>query len=340
MLGSLNNILVYQAGGRLVLDEPFRAQPTAATITITALDGRELTDLGTGFAAISDVAAEVSSLSLTLPATTLRQRTIEPTATSGFDADIDQLTDPGYVLLVNRGGRLMHVSPAEFATAAADPGPGTDVTSFKLDDGLPVALVAGDTAKGIRVQYTVDWASVTSRFVGQVLATWKVTVDGVQHTIKRIYDVVRQVLHCPATWNDVKNRRNDVDSQTSNIQDKDACVQQAWEDIQEELRQREVYCHLVVPHGSKALRDAVVYRCLYTLVENQSLNVPPQYTGGVDEYLKHFDQQMNRAMGALMLFVDKDEDGVVADDEYKSTRRVWLRGRRAVPPQSNKVSPQ
>lgn len=333
MLGSLNNILVYQAGGRLVLDEPFRVQPSSATIPIQTLDGKALTELGTGFAAISDVAAVVSTLSLTLPATTLRQRTIVPTGTTTYVAAVDALTDPGYQLLVNRGGRIQFVRPSEFAVS------GANVTSFRLDDGLDFTLTAGDTAKGVRVQYDVDWSAVTAKFVGQVQVIWKVTISSKVHVIKRIYDVVRQVLHCPATWESVKSRRQDIDQQTTNIQNKESCVQQAWEDVQEELRQREVYCHLVVPHGSNALRDAVVYRCLYNLASNNDISVPSQFSSGLNDYLEHLEAQRDHAMGALVMFIDKNEDGKLTTDEQVATRRIWLRGRRRTEPQTNKVSP-
>lgn len=333
MVGSLNNILVYQSGGRLVLDEPFRGQPSAASITIQTLDGENLAELGGGFTSIIDVAADVSTLSLTLPATTFHQRVIAPSATTGFDADIDALTDPGYVLLVNRGGRLAYATPSEYEVVA------DDVTSFRLDDGLDFVLTAGDTAKGIRVQYDVDWSVVTSKFVGQVLATWKVTVGSKVQTIKRVYDLVRQVLHCPATWQNVKARRADIDAQTTNVPNKEEAVQQAWEDVCEELRRREIYYNLVIPHGSTALRDSVVYRCLLNLCEGQTLNAPPQYIGGLDEYMRHLEMQRGAAMGALSLYVDKNEDGNITQDEAAPTRRIWLRGRSRTPPQINKVVP-
>lgn len=333
MLGSLNNILVYHAGGRLVLDEPFRKQPTEATVSITTLDGRDLDALGGGFTAISDVAADVSTLSLTLPATTLRQRNIAPSATAGFVAEIDELTDPGYALLLDRGGRILHITPSEYTVV------GSDVTTFRLDDGLDFLLAAGDTAKGLRIAYEVDWSAVTSPFVGQVLATWRVTVNGRVQTIRKIYDVVRQVLHCPVSWQNVRARRADVDTQTSNLADKEMAVQQAWEDLREELRQRDVLYNLVIPDGSTALRDAVVYRCLSNLASQQVLNVPPDWNGGLREYLDWLEGQKSDALGALSLVVDTNEDGLVTTDEQQKRRRIWLRGKRSELIQTNKTSP-
>lgn len=334
MLGSLNNILVYQAGGRLVLDEPFRGQPSAATVTLETLDGQPLTELGSGFAAIANVPAAFSTLSLTLPGTTLRQRNIAPSATAGYVAGVDDLTDPGYALLVNRGGRLEHVCASEYTVS------GSNITALRFDDGLDYALTAGDTAKGVRVQYDVDWSSVTAKFVGQIQATWKITVNGRVHVVKRIYDVVRQVLHCPAKWADVRNLRADVDQQTSNIQNKEAHVLTAWENVQEELRNRDAYHNLIVPHGSYALRDAVVYRCLINLAAHQSLNVPPDYVGGLAEYVDWLEDQKGRALGPLTIFLDKNEDGKLSENELVGARGpIMLRGKRRPPPQTRKVSP-
>jgi hypothetical protein len=49
------NELIYQQGGTLYLDEPWAAQPTAATITIRTLADKALSTLGGGFVDIEDL---------------------------------------------------------------------------------------------------------------------------------------------------------------------------------------------------------------------------------------------------------------------------------------------
>ena len=80
---STYNVLLYRQGGTLYLDEPLPDQPSACTVSITQLDGNGLADLGGGFANISDVAATIDNLVLTLPAKASPWRTVAPTATAG-----------------------------------------------------------------------------------------------------------------------------------------------------------------------------------------------------------------------------------------------------------------
>lgn len=332
MSGSLNNILVYQQGGRLVLDELFRAQPSEATISITSLGGQVLSGLG-DFADVTNAPCDVSAVVITLPTAIAHVKNLVPSATAGYDADIDDFTDPGYRLLVNRGGRLQWAAVNEYELS------GSNVTRLRFDDGFDFALTAGDTARGVRVKYDVDWSAVTSKFVGQVKAVWKVTVNGKVQTHVRLYDIVRQVLHCPAGWDDVVARRPDLDGQTQTFQDKQALVQLAWEDVIADLRNRQILFNMVVPDGSTILRDATVFQVLYNLTAQGVLNVPEKFLGGIVDYLDFIRRERDRVLGDLTLIVDEDEDGLVSSDEVHANRPVYLRGRSAKQPQFSKTAP-
>lgn len=311
------NELIYRAGGTLYLDEPFEAQPTAATITIATLGNQGLSTIDSTFTDISAVAASVDNLVLTLPATNRSARLISPSATAGT---IPDLTSEGYRLLINRGGRKYWARVAEYDTS------GSNVTSFRIDEGIDFDLKAGDTAKGVRVSYAVDWSAVTSTFTGKVKAHWAVTVGGVVHNIVKIYDVVRQVLKQPATWSDVLARRPDADNQMSEVRDKEKLVRTAWEDVVQYLYNRGIRHNLIVPDGSTTLRDAVVLQTLYNLSLHQSLPVPLSYTGQGREYLDELENDRNSALSQLMLPVDGDENFELSAVEEKSRKQaVFMR---------------
>lgn len=308
------NELIYQAGGTLYLDEPFEAQPSAATITITTLANQALTTIDSTFTDISAEAATVDNLVLTLPATNRGARVISPSGTAGSIGDI---TSPTYRLLINRGGRKHWVKVGEYDGS---------VTSFRVDEGIDFDIKAGDTAKGVRVSYAVDWSAVTSTFTGQVKAHWSVTVAGVVHNIVKIYDVVRQVLKQPATWSDVLARRPDADNQVSEVRDKERLVRTAWEDIVQYLYNRGIRHNLVIPDGATTLRDAVVLQTLYNLTLHQSLPVPLAYSGQGEIYLEELKQDRNSILSQLMMPVDGDENFEITSIE-NNTRRggVYMR---------------
>lgn len=304
------NELIYQAGGTLYLDEPFEAQPSAATITITTLGNLALSTIDSSFSDISAAAVtDVDDLVLTLPATNRGARVISPSATAGTIGD---LTSSTYRLLINRGGRKYWVKVAEFDTS------GSDVTSFRVDEGLDFDLKAGDTAKGVRIYHTVDWSSVTDDFTGRVKAHWAVTVNGVVQNIVKIYDVVRQVLKQPATWSDVLARRPDADNQSSEVRDKEKLVRTAWEDIVQFLYNRGIRHNLIVGDGATTLRDATVIQTLYNLTLHQSLPVPLSYSGQGDIYLEELKRERTNMLSQLMMPLDGDEDFAISAVEEKT----------------------
>lgn len=307
------NELIYQQGGTLILDEPFEAQPTAATITITDLSNQQLSVLG-DFTDVEDEAADLDDLVLTLPATNEQARLITPSATAGT---IPTITSKGYRLLLNRGGRLYWATVNEYDSAMGS------VTSVKLDSPLPFALKAGDTAKGIRVSYSLDWSAVTSTFVGRVKAIWKVTVGGSVQKITKIYDVVRQTFPQPATWADVLDLRPDADTQLSHIADKEALVTKAWRDIKQELYTMGIRHNLVVADDSTSLKDATVLQCIYNLSTHSNLPVPTAYNGVGDTYLDRLKRDKEKALSMLQMPVDENEDLIISPKE-ENIRRLTV----------------
>lgn len=305
------NELIYHAGGTLYLDEPFEAQPSAATISLTTLGNQALTTLDATFTALSAVTATLDNLSMVLPATNRSARLISPTSTTGTVPD---LTSEGYRLLINRGGRKYWVRVSEYDGA---------VTSFRVDEGLDFDLKAGDTAKGVRVSYAVGWTAVTSTFTGQIKAHWAVTVGGVVQNIVKIYDVVRQVLKQPATWSDVLARRPDADNQMSEVRDKEKLVRTAWEDVVQYLYNRGIRHNLIISDGATTLRDAVVLQTLYNSTLHQSLPVPLAYSGQGETYISELRNERNNALSQLMMPSDSDENFEITRVE-KETRKAGV----------------
>ena len=309
--------LVYHQGGTLQLDESFTSQPIAATITIRTLDNKVLSSLGGAFADIEDVACDLDDLVLTFPATNEQARVLSPTATAG--GTIPTMTSPGYRLLINRGGRIYFTQVNEFDTEVVLGD--LVVSSVRLDSPIPFALKVGDTGRGIRVAYTVDWDAVTSDFSGQVKATWKVTVDGEVRKIVRIYDVVKQVLFQPADWADVLALRPDADTQLSHVADKEALVTAAWNAVKQDLYTLGIRHNLIMTDEATTLRDAVVLQCLYNLTLHSGLPVPASYNGLGDAYLDRLQRERERAMSLLQMPVDENEDEIISVQEKNINRR-------------------
>ena len=301
----------------MYLDEPLPDQPSACTVSITQLDGSGLTDLDGTFVNITDAAATIDNLVLTLPAKASPWRTITPTATTGTIGD---MTAEGRRFLLNRGGRKRWTRVSEFDTASGE------VTEVRFDEGIDYALKTGDTLKGVRCSYTVNWSSVTSSFVGRVKATWKVTVEGIVRTVVKVYDVVKQVLYCPATWSDVLRLRPDTDNEIAKVADKESLVQQAWQDIVRDLDAMGIRHNLVVPDGSTLLRDATVHQCLINLTQYQGLPTPPGYIGQTDDYISALESKKQSILGKFVLPVDYNQDGNLTENEqYGTKRQVWFR---------------
>ena len=313
------NLLIYQQGGTLYLDEPFEAQPTAATITIRTLDNEVLSTEHSTLTDIEDETASVSNLVLMLPALNKNAKVIAPSATAGT---IPTLTDPKLRLLIESGGRKQYVKVSEYYTS------GANVTSFRIDNGLDFDLPVGATAKAIRVSYAVDWSAVTSEFVGRVKAEWKVTVGGIIQKVVQIYDVVKQVLKQPATWADVINRRPDIDNQMSEVKNKEALVTQAWEDLIQEMYTLGIRYNLVIQDGSTLLRDATVLQCIINLVIHHSLSIPLNYESQGDMYIENLRRSKNAILGGFTLPIDSNQNGSIeTSEEQEGHRQVWLRSR-------------
>lgn len=308
------NELLFHEGGTLYLDEPFLAQPSAATITIRTLRDRPLSELHPSFDDIEDVVCDVSNLELTLPETNKGAKVFSPISTSGT---VDDLTNPGYRMLIVRGGRRHYARVSEFDGA---------VSSFRLDEGLDFPLKEGDKAYGLRVSVGVDWTDVTSDFTGQVKATWTVTVDGKIRKISKVYDVVRQLLERPATWADVIARRPDVDTQVSAIKNKEQFVITAWEDVVTMLYNMGIRHNLIFSDNSTILRDVTVIQTLYNMTMYHSLPIPQSFMGQGDTYLYRLEQERNMALGQFLLPVDDNQDDQISPDEIGAHRRgVWFR---------------
>lgn len=309
------NELIYQAGGTLVLDEPWTAQPSAATFTLLTMQGQALSTIGGGFADISEEDATVDDLQVTFPATNHGAKVITPSATTGTVGDI---TSNGYCLLIDRGGRKYWQTVSEYDLT------GDDISSIRFDAGLPFALKVGDKGYGVRVSYAVDFSSVTSEYTGQLQAVWRVTVDGVVHVVKRIYDLVKQTLQQPATWADVLVLRPDAADHLSNVPNKEALVTKAWETVIQELYDLRIRHNLIVPDGSTYLRDAVVSQTIYNMVIHNDLPAPRIYENQGDAYLDRLLREKDKNLGRLSIPVDANQDSIISPSETRSRRAVFF----------------
>ena len=309
--------LMYQSGGTLYLDEAFEAQPSAATITIVTLSNTALSTLDATFSDIEAETCDLDDLVLTLPASNEQARVLSPTDTAGT---VPVLTAPGYKLLIERGGRKYYTQVNEYDLTAGD------VTSLRLDSPVPFAIKVGDSAKGLRVSYTVDWSTVTSTFTGQVKATWSITVSGKVKKITKIYDVVKQTLDNPASWVDVLAMRPDADTQLAHIADKQGLVERAWETVKQDLYTMGIRHNLVVQDGSTTLRDAVVMQCLYNLSTHSNLPVPLAYSGQGEAYLDRLNRDKERFLSLLQMPVDENENEIIeAPEKDRNRRTVFFR---------------
>lgn len=320
------NELIYQAGGTLVLDEPWTAQPSSATLTLTTMGGQTLPNLGSGYVDVTAAACTVDDLELTLPATNPGAKVIAPSLTEGLIGD---LTSPGYIMLLDRGGRKHWQAVSEYAVDQVEiivpPGDTLlvdSVTNIRLDPGLPFAVKAGDKMYGLRVSYTLDLSAVTSTFVGKIQAVWRVTVAGVVHVVARVYNIVKQTLPQPATWADVLNLRPDAQEHMSNVPNKEALVTRAWETVVQDLFALGIRHNLVVQDGSTTLRDATVAQCLYNLTVHQNLPVPRSFENQGDIYLDRLVRDKDRALGQLSFPVDENQDGIISSSEIGVNRRA------------------
>lgn len=307
------NELIYQAGGTLVLDERWEAQPSSATLTLLTLQGTALSALGSGFSAVTAEACDVDDLVLTMPATNAGAKVVVPTATAG---DIGDLTSPGYNLLIDRGGRRHWQQVSEFDTS------GGNIASIRFDPGLPFALKAGDQMFGIRISKAIDFSSVTSTYTGQIQAVWRVTVGGVVHVVTRVYDIVKQVLIQPATWADVLDLRPDAAEHMSNVPNKEALVTKAWETVVQDLFSLRIRHNLILQDGSTTLRDATVFQTVYNLVLHENLPVPRAFDNQGDLYLDRLVRDKDRCLGQLSFPIDVNQDGIVSASEVGQNRKA------------------
>lgn len=324
------NELIYQAGGMLVLDEPFLAQPSSATLTLLTMQGTALSNLGAGFADVDEESADVDNLILEMPATNAGAKVVVPTDTTGTIGD---LTAPGYRMLINRGGRRHYSAVSEYDTS------GADVTSIRFDPGLPFALKADDEVFGLRVSFDVDWSAVTSTFVGKIQGIWRVTVDGLVYVVARVYDVVKQTLPQPATWADVLDLRPDAQEHMSNVPNKETLVTKAWETVVQDLFSLGIRHNLVIQDGSTTLRDAVVFQTIYNLSVHQNLPVPRSFENQGDLYLDRLTRDKDRCLGQLSFPVDENQDGVISPSEIDRNRKaVYFRSTRPRSTASNALT--
>lgn len=314
------NELLYQQGGNLVLDEKFTSRPVSATVTIHTMSDEVLSTIDSTFTDIEDATCVVDDLTLTLSASAKGARVFTPSATSGTITD---LTDDGYRLLINRGGRKYFASVSEYDTD------GTDVVSFRVDEGIDFIIQSGDYAYGLRVSYDVDWSAVTDDFTGRVKAIWAVTLDdGTISKIGKVYDCVKQVITKQATWADVVARRPDADIHLSEIRDKERLVDVAWDDIVTKLYNMGIRHNLIYPDYSTVLRDATVMQCLYNMVMHQGIPAPILFAAQGRDYTDWLHREISSILGQFLLPIDDNEDGILSRAEAGVNRRaVWFRSR-------------
>lgn len=323
------NVLLFRQGGTLYLDEALPGQPSACTITLTSLNTNSLTSLGGGFVDVQDEECDVWDLVVALPAKSPPWKTVVPTSTTGTIGD---MTAEGRRFLLNRGGRKRWVRVSEFDVGRTEviDIEGTHiidiVTELRFDEGIDFALKVGDALKDVRCSYNVDWSGVTGDFVGRVKATWKVTVEGTVLTFVKVYDVVRQILFCPATWSDVLKLRPELDNEISQVADKEKLVIQAWEDIVVALGSMGIRHNLIVPDGSTILRDATVRQCIINLTQYHGLMTPAGYIGQTDDYIEMLEASKGAILNKFILPVDNDQNGLLSEQEqYGTKRQVWFR---------------
>jgi hypothetical protein len=307
------NLLIAGQGGILHLDEPFREQPSAATVSLYPLNTRGA-EVGNGFASVTDAACTLDDLVLTLPAKNAPWKIVCPINTQGTVGD---LTDEGRRFLLNRGGRRTWPRVSEYDFD------GDVVSEIRFDEGIDFALKTGDTLRGIRVSYDFDLNGLD--FVGKARAVWKVTVGGVVQTTVRVYDIMRQEIKQPATWDDVLNLRPDADDQLSQVANKERFVAQAWNNIVQQLYTMGIRHHLVIQDGSTALKDLTVIQCIHNLVMYQGLSIPDAYIGQGEDYIDRLVTLKAQIMGPLRLAVDENQDGKLTSTETNMKRRqVWF----------------
>lgn len=307
------NELIYHAGGRLTLDEPWAQAPSAATLTLLTMQGTALSNLGAGFTDVNAQACQVDDLVITLGDANPGAKSLIPSATAGTIGD---LTDANYRLLLNRGGRRHYLAVDSWAES------GGDITSIRFDPGIPFAIKTGDTLSGLRITYDVDWSSVTGTYTGKVQAIWRVTVAGVVHVVTRVYDVVKQVLNQPATWAHVLELRPDAADHMSNVTNKEALVTKAWDTVVQDLFSLGIRYNLILPDGSTTLRDATVLQCVYNLTVHQNLPVPRSFENQGDIYLDRLNRDRERCLGQLSFPVDENQDGIISPSEIGRNRRA------------------
>ena len=103
---SAYNVLLFQQGGTLYLDETLPGQPSSCTITLSGVDSESLSSLGAGMTEVQDEDCVVGDLVLTLPAKSAPWKVVAPSDSAGTIGD---MTAEGRRFLLNRGGRTRWV---------------------------------------------------------------------------------------------------------------------------------------------------------------------------------------------------------------------------------------
>jgi len=297
-------------------------QPSDCTISITQLNNQALSQGGVSLPVVEDEVCDMDDLVLTLPSKSAPWRIVTPTGTVGTVGD---MTAEGRRFLLNRGGRKRWARVSEFDTSSA----GTVVDEVRFDEGIDYGLKTGDTLSGVRCSYDLDWSTQSSMFVGQIKAVWTVTIDTLVLTFVKVYDVVRQILFCPASWSDVLSLRPELDNEISQVMDKERIVIQAWQDIITNLDKAGVRHNLIIPDGSTVLRDAVVHQVIINLTQYHGLMTPQGYIGQTDNYVEMLEERRNRILGDLRMPVDNNEDGILSHrEQFDPKRQHWFKSKR------------
>ena len=313
------NLLIARQGGTLHLDEMLPERPASALLTLTEVD--RVASSTAPFPAVTDAVCTVDDFIAELPARISPWKTIAPTTNSGTVGD---LTDKRRRLLLNRGGRRLYLVPNEVDTE-----PGDVVSLLRFDEGVDCTVKDGDLLCGVRCSYEVSLTGI--EFVGRIQAYWTVTgVSGTVYRFTHVYDSMRQEVGQPASWQDVLDLRPDADNELSQFASKEVFVRKAWDDICTQLRTYGVLHNLVIPNGSTALRDAVVYQTISNLFLFQNLAIPETFIGQGDDYQMHLERKIASYLSTFYMPVDYNQDGTFEESkEEKPVKQHWFRGRRS-----------
>lgn len=197
----------------------------------------------------SGAAVTVDSVDTTTDAASVAGATsISVSSATGITAEVEYL-------LETPGARALLVRVIDVAG-----------TTVHLGAPLPIAIASGATLKGVRMSFALS-ASHTSD-VGAGHARVTATLGGIARIFRVPFDIVRQVLSCPLSWDDLLRSYPDAGRMLDPNDDPSELVLQAWDDLLvHELRSRGFHEDLVVdPDGLTVALKTMIYARLVSRV--------------------------------------------------------------------------